>query len=181
MAHVLVKAGGEIFGFYIASFSQAGDDLSQWRAYADNARGAVIGLAPLLFAVQDVSTLAVNEKTLAAQVVYDQEMCERRTREAITRAVRLIVEGDAHAGSDDEREAFGKEMARQLAVPLFLYAVTCKHPAYAHERETRLIIMNDQGQLTPVTQMRTRGSDLVPYIPSPFRVRAPGAVTGGAV
>jgi hypothetical protein len=68
-------------------------------------------------------------------------------------------------------------VARQLAAPIFIYAVTSKHPAYAHEKETRLVIMNDLERLAPMTDLRTRGSSLVPYIPSPFRVRAPGALT----
>jgi hypothetical protein len=87
MAHVLVKAGGEIFGFYIASFSQTGDDLGQWRTYADDGRGVVLGLSPTLFAVVDKRSVAVNEMTLAAHVIYDQEQCVRRIRDAIRRAV----------------------------------------------------------------------------------------------
>src|SRR5579863_5935328 len=39
--------------FFIACFSRARDDLGQWRAYADNGRGAAIGLSPSLFAVAD--------------------------------------------------------------------------------------------------------------------------------
>jgi hypothetical protein len=72
MVHVLVKAGGEIFGFFVASFSQRPDDLGQWRAYADNGRGVAIGLAPKLFqVVPGQSNLGLTEKTLVAHVIYD--------------------------------------------------------------------------------------------------------------
>src|SRR5262245_10894107 len=37
------------FEFYVASFSREPNDLSQWRAYADNGRGFAIGFAPRLF------------------------------------------------------------------------------------------------------------------------------------
>lgn len=37
--------------YYIASFSRVGNDLGQWRAYADNGRGFAIGFAPSMFEV----------------------------------------------------------------------------------------------------------------------------------
>ena len=62
-------------------------------------------------------------------------------------------------------------------MPIFSYAVTYKHPAYAHEKETRLLLINDLNELSSVIKMRVRGSSLVPYIPSPLRVRSTGAIT----
>jgi hypothetical protein len=44
---------GNIFGFYVASFSRAKDDLGQWRAYAADGKGFALGLAPRLFHVVD--------------------------------------------------------------------------------------------------------------------------------
>jgi hypothetical protein len=176
--HVLVKAGGEIFSFYVGSFSREGDDLGQWRAYADNGRGVAIGLSPDLFAVvADQTTLGIAEKTMAANVTYDRAQCEQNFREAIRRAVAIFTRGLAHITADVEREQFGRELASHLAVPMFHYAITSKHPAYEHERETRLLLLNDRVHLDPLCEFRTRGSTLVPYIPSPLPVRRPGAIT----
>jgi hypothetical protein len=175
--HVLVK-GAEIFGFFVASFSQANNDLAQWRAYADNGRGVAIGLSPTLFRVlDDQSELTVAENTLAAHVVYDRDKCRRNFNDAIQRAVRLVVQAEAHVNSPAQREAFGRELTNRLVVPIYIHAATCKHHAYAHERETRLLIVNQLEELAPVTEVRTRGSTLVPFIPSRFRVRSPGAIT----
>lgn len=177
-SHVLVKAGGEIFDFYVASFSKAGNDLGQWRAYADNGRGVAIGLSPKLFAVvADQSTLGAADKTMAAHVIYDRAVCQRNFTEAIQEATAIIGRGQAHATSKLEREEFGKSVARELAVPLFTYAITCKDKAYAHERETRLLLVNDRAELDPIIDFRTRGANLVPYVRSTMRVRAPGAIT----
>jgi hypothetical protein len=178
MEHLLVKAGGEVFGFFVASFSQNRDDLGQWRAYADNGRGVAIGLAPKLFeVVSDHSNLGVAEKTLFTDVIYDQAGCMLNLMNVIKRAIAVIIRGEASVTSLVEREEFGKEIARLLAAPIFSYAVTYKHPAYAHERETRLLLINDLNKLSSLIEMRVRGSSLVPYIPSPLRVRSPGAIT----
>jgi hypothetical protein len=177
VSHVLVKAGGEIFGFYVGSFSRESNDLGQWRAYADNGRGVAIGLSPTLFAVvADQNTLGVAEKTVAANVTYDRAECEQNFREPIRQAVSILARGLAHITSDAERPEFGKALARELALPMFHHAITTKHSAYAHERETRLLLLNDRAQLDPLARFRTRGSTLVPYVPSPLRVRSPGAI-----
>jgi hypothetical protein len=44
-------------------FSRRGDDLGQWRAYADNSRGVAIGLAPHLFRVADQTTRTYQKKS----------------------------------------------------------------------------------------------------------------------
>src|SRR5215469_15946104 len=91
MEHLLVKAGGEIFGFFVASFSQNRDDLGQWRVYADNGRGVAIGLAPRLFeVVSDHSKLSVAEKTLVTDVIYDQVECALRLMKVIKRGIAVI-------------------------------------------------------------------------------------------
>ncbi len=178
MSHVLVKAGGEIFGFFVASFSRKDNDLGQWRAYADNGRGVAVGLAPSLFeVVPDESSLKVTEKTIVARVIYDPKRHEQNLREAIGCAIEGIARGEQSATSEAEREEFGKAMAIELAVPIFTYSITCKHPAYEQEQETRLLLVNDLHRLGPFIETRTRGSALVPYIQSPLPVRKPGALT----
>jgi hypothetical protein len=175
-SHVLVKAGGEIFGFYVASFSRESNDLGQWRAYADNGRGVAIELSPSLFAGID-DPVDITDRRMAEKVIYDSEVCQRNFREAIQQAVALIARGQTHVTTNTERVEFGKAMARELAVAMFRYAITCKHPAYKHERETRLLLLGDRAELDPYARFRTRGSILVPYVASKFHVRAPGAIT----
>jgi hypothetical protein len=177
--HVLVKSVGELFGFYIASFSQARNDLAQWRAYADNGRGVMLGIAPKLFRVlADQRQLGVAEKTLATHVVYDRAISVKNMRMAVRRAVALLErsESDRLVRTDNERELLGRELASRLVIPIIIYALTCKDPAYAHERETRLVIANQVGELAEVIKTRTRGSTLVPYIASPLAVRGRGAI-----
>ena len=178
MEHLLVKSGGEMFGFFVGSFSRESDDLGQWRAYADNGRGVAIGLAPRLFQVHaDQTNVTLAEKVLVAQVIYDRDQCLRNVGEAIRRAVDIIVLAEAEVTSQAQGREFLRELATQLAVAIFTYAVTCKHRAYKHERETRMLLVNQLDILAPIIETRTRGSTLVPFIRSPLPVRSAGAIT----
>lgn len=166
-----------VFLHFIGSFSRASNDLGQWRAYADNARGVAIGFSPKLFQiVENSDELSLSEKTFVARVDYDPANCARNFQRAVRHAVGIAVRNDCYVRSDAERKRFVREMTVQLAPPLIWYSSTSKHAAYAHEQETRLIIVNDREKLDPITRTRARRSNLVPYIPSPFRVREKGAL-----
>jgi hypothetical protein len=49
--------------------------------------------------------------------------------------------------------------------------------ACAGTTKNELLLANDLEQLGPSVEMRTRGSTLVPYIPSKLLVRSAGAIT----
>jgi hypothetical protein len=167
MKHLLVKSGGEIFGFFVGSFSRESDDLGQWRAYADNGRGVAIGLAPRLFQVHaDQTNVGLAEKVLVSQVIYDRDQSMQNLGDAIRRAIDIIVRAEADVTSQAEGHEFLRELATQLAVSIFTYAVTCKHRAYKHERETRMLLVNQLDLLAPIIETRTRGSTLVPFTQS---------------
>jgi hypothetical protein len=177
MKHLLLKSGGEVFGFFVGSFSRESDDLGQWRVYADNGRGVAIGLAPRLFQVRaDQTNVGLAEKVLMAQVIYDRDQCLRNMGEAIRRAVTIIVRAETEVTSQAEGHKFLRELATQLAVSMFTYGVTCKHQAYKHECETRMLAINQLDILAPITETRTRGSTLVPFIRSSLPVRSAGAI-----
>lgn len=178
MKHLLVKAGAEIFGFFVGSFSRDGNDLGQWRAYSDNGRGVAIGLAQRLFQIDaDQSKLGLAEKYLVSPVIYDRIRCMQNLTDAIRRAVEIVALAKANVTSEAEGHQFLRDLATQLAVPIFSYASTCKHPAYRHEQETRILLVNDLVKLAPIIDTRTRGSTLVPFIRIPLKVRSAGAIT----
>lgn len=73
--------------------------------------------------------------------------------------------------------AFIQEFSRHLiASPLIWNALTSKHPAYAHEQEVRLVLIGTADKLVPFIKTRSRGSEIVPYIPHPWNVREPGSI-----
>jgi hypothetical protein len=76
------------FEFFIASFSRDLDELSQWRAYADNGRGYAIGFAPRVFRIEENRPdLKPNEKTFVGSGALSiGEVMERHARSNLRRA-----------------------------------------------------------------------------------------------
>ncbi len=163
--------------FFIASFSRERDDLGQWRAYADNGRGFAIGFAPCMFRiVENPQTDKLGE--FVGPVLYTTDEVRARHRLSIEEAASIFLD-TVNANADLVRDKtvgfpFMQEMAREIiASPLIWNCLTSKHPAYAHEREVRLIILGQRERLLPHVTTRLRGSEIVPYIAHSMSVREP--------
>lgn len=169
--------------FLIGSFSRERDELGQWRAYADNGRGYSIGFAPHLFAIEDKQERKANENVVVGPVRYDiHEVCARH-QAAIDKAAEIFlnaVEANAELVSDKRVGIpFMQDMARAvIASPLIWNCLTTKHPAYAHEREVRLILLGLTDRLAPYITTRLRGSEIVPYVPHQLPLRKPHSLAG---
>lgn len=169
--------------FLIASFSRERDDLGQWRAYADNGRGYAIGFAPHLFAVEDKQDRKPNENVVVGPVRYHiNEVCERH-KVAIDRAAEIFlstVEANAPLVSDKRVGIpFMQDMARAaIASPLIWNCLTTKHPAYAHEREVRFVLLGLTESLSPYITTRLRGSEIVPYVTHKLPLKKPHSLAG---
>lgn len=162
--------------YFIGSFSRTGDDLGQWRAYADNGRGVVIGFAPHLFRIENTSDKKPNEVAFVSPIMYDLAAASHRHDTAIEQAERIFLDAaNAHGDLLADREIgipFMQELARAvIASPLIWNCLTSKHPAYSHEKEVRLIIIGLHNRLRPYIQTRIRGADIVPYIAYKMPVR----------
>lgn len=171
------------FEFFIASFSRDRDDLGQWRAYADNGRGYAIGFAPHIFAIEDKRDREPNENVVVGPVRYDiNEVCARH-EVAVERVASIFlnaVEANADLVSDQRvRFPFMQNMARAvIASPLIWNCLTTKHPAYAHEREVRLILLGLTERLATYITTRLRGSEIVPYVIHQLPVKKPHSLAG---
>ena len=164
--------------FFIASFSREPDDLGQWRAYADNGRGYALGLSPQVFGVVEKPVREPNENVLVGPVLYQTgEVCARH-RQAIEKAASIFLQAaDANVELMRDKSVgvpFMREMAKELlASSLIWNCLTSKHPAYAHEREVRMIILGLRSKLLPYVTTRVRGSEIVPYIVHQMPLRQP--------
>lgn len=171
----LIEAGGETLGFFVSSFSSDGNDLAQWRLYADDGRGVALAFEPKLFKVitdpETLSKIPISEQYLVSQINYNHDKCCNQIREAIGRALD-VLEKCTYFLSDSERSLFMDQLATNLAMAIFLYATTSKDPAYAHEKETRAFLISNLDTLSSCIDTRVRGSTLVPYIPVPMPVRS---------
>lgn len=120
-------------GWHIASLTEAGDDLGQWRAYGDNGRGNAIAF--------DAHRLGkwVGEKlggflTPVNYCVQDQ----RRVMLEVARQVALSLPCNGKSGECGTcLQAWAREIGFLLPV--------LKHPAYSGEKEWRIIIPLNKG------------------------------------
>jgi hypothetical protein len=168
------------FKFFVASFSRDRDQLNQWQVYADNGRGYAIGFKPRLFQVEQDGPdgLKPNEITFVGPMLYDIREVKKRQALAINKAVSIFlkaINANAEVVEDEStRDHFIQEFCRNIiSAPLIWNCLTSKHPGYRHEREVRLLILNQEGNLTRYIQTRRRGSssEPVPYIPHSRPIR----------
>ena len=147
---------------YCCCFSELGDSLGQWRAYADDGRGLAIG-----FDIEFLGSLYKRYCGLFLKnVVYDP-----RKQEEIVERIITQLRGH-HVGPP---AGLPGELAEDLPatvakVGLWFCAARCKNPAFHEERESRLVYYASAGQPTAIGQRRyrsTRGK-IVPYYAIPL-------------
>ena len=166
---------------FLACFTRKRNDLGQWRAYGDNGRGFAIGFAPKMFEIKDPAFKKHIEKTFLGSVVYNETEALSRHREAIGWArdefLKAARSNPHLMKPSGNRNAFVREMRNSLiAQPLIWYSLTAKHHAYRDEYEVRQVLLGAGDDLKPYIQTRVRGSEIVPYVAVPWRVRDAGMI-----
>jgi hypothetical protein len=171
------KYDGEI-DFFTASFTAQRDDPGQWQQYGEGGRGFALGFAPRMFAVVDDIGLKANEKDFVGPVRYDKQAIFARHMAAIEKAASIFLEAcNTHRELMADRSLgwpFIRDMANTLIASRLIWnCITSKSVSYAHEREVRLVLMNQTINLSPYVKTRLDG---VPYVPRHFAIEAPGAI-----
>lgn len=114
-----------MYGLLIAScYSLDGDVLSQWRAYADDGQGFVIG-----FSAKDLIELPIRP----LQILYD----ERKQIEEVKTTILAL-----HEVEKAEKVKFGSDF-RRTCFNISFDLAGYKNPAFAEEREVRLVHLLD--------------------------------------
>jgi hypothetical protein len=184
LREVLINRVNLAFDFFVCCLSRDCDDLGQWRGYGDDGRGFSIGLNPRLFEVNRGDWSEAHRKPTVANVVYDREIARQRQKKIVTRAIETVSQclDAGQVTNAEEAQVFCKAMSIQLSMPIILNAITCKHPAYKNEAETRLILPLDIRSANPMIETRVRGAVVVPYvrIKLPIRTNIDRVVVGPA-
>jgi len=149
---------------FVASFSERGDLLSQWRAYAGGAGGYSIGLSHI---PTPAPTAAPD-----AKIGWDLIRCEYREdvlRQQASERLGSLADrfgAEAHAHARDERDCY---RLAGLFVPLLfrhtaVLALHLKDVAFEEEREWRLVAVTTAHDPAVALQYRFSPAGLVPYI-----------------
>jgi hypothetical protein len=150
---------------FIASFSEDGNLLSQWRAYAENGAGYSLGLRlTLKFDVPSALTGSL------LRCEYDDTIFRERVRsEFLNVADKLFRYIQAHATGPDDTKRFCEAALHALMVHTVMLAPRFKASAFREEREWRLITFpQDEKADAELTLFRVSRRGLVPYVEIPL-------------
>lgn len=148
---------GRMVDVFVASFSEDGDLLSQWRGYCPNGAGYSIG-----FVARDLRSEAGIERFSLLQCCYEYE----DQREIIRHVLNEVMNS---ARWTQTLEEFQNEDLYHRAAELWFesfvpVAPIIKHGGFSEEREWRLI-SKPLSLTDPRRRVRAGRSMLIPYVP----------------
>lgn len=159
------------FNYYSMSFGER-DDADQWLTYGDKHRGVAIGVAPKIFANVSPQGAPPEAHVYVAKVLYGPSECIDRHREAIdvTFDILEVARQRGLVKTQAAGLAFIKAMAVCMDVSLIWNSITTKSEGWRHERELRMLAMNDLENPHLPIRCREDGRSYV-AIPIPLRRR----------
>jgi Protein of unknown function (DUF2971) len=151
---------------YCACFSSDGDVLSQWRAYASDAKGVAVGFRS--------ASLPDFDHTSLKAVVYDQQ----KHITIVDTLIREFTDELTDKKSKDDLQSHADDFYVQLLEP----SMYCKNPAFSEEKEWRIVhepvFVDIPGtkktlQIGPATRSgyRIRDDRLIRYLDVQFDAR----------
>jgi hypothetical protein len=139
------------FSPYICCFSTDGDLLSQWRAYADDGHGFAIGFdSEAIPYSKRLPMMAFSKETMLSlhSVEYNEEKQRNIIRQLIRAALERIsiMRGHPEQAASEINQSQASDMATMLLRETAMdnltgFATIAKNPAFAEEKEYRLIHM----------------------------------------
>lgn len=148
---------------YVASFSEAGDLLSQWRAYGANGAGYSIGFNAFLLPSSE------NADAHVGLDLYRCEYNEDAFRADVVGRFNTVLDAfDRVAKGHCVDESSIRALANGAVVRLLRCAAQAvprlKHPGFSEEREWRLVAMPFPSRWKEATSFRATPRGIVPYV-----------------
>ena len=141
---------------YIASLSEEGDILSQWRAYANNGKGVAIGF--------DGEFIRQNSKVIIEKVIYDGYEQSSIIKDKILCKNWLNEYKSCHGTTD------WVLTSSNILNKIIINALLCKNPGFMEEKEYRIIYDDEFEYLKndvkiPISKVKYRVNDnaIIPF------------------
>lgn len=163
--------------YFIASFSSNGDELGQWRAYADDGHGFALGFDGNPFEQSFAKPGSpLGEGNTTFPVIYDDTQL-RLVQEKIVALIEPLVGGPSGKNFLDEAlSEYLRRLTVEFSVAIFHSALYFKHHAYRAEEEYRFLNIQ-RGDKPPVGALsRPRPFGLLRYLEYAWRSAAPGTL-----
>jgi len=163
---------------FVCSFSSQGDDLGQWRAYADNAKGYVLAFDGKLledaFLHENNDSFRLNRSTF--HIRYEDTKLREVHTEIVKRMAPLILLPEGRRDLQDGAiNAYMQELTVLTLLYLLQVVLSFKHPSYIHEGEFRFLESHRMDQ-PPEAKIRIRLGTEVRYREFDWRSTAPEAL-----
>lgn len=164
------------FGFWIFSFSMDGDDLSQWRSYADDGRGVCLGFSTSALDINELAKLIPTSQTfLQFPVGYKKKDLVERLRSHIDDAIKLLEKVDLPSRAS-YRERYGtallyeRDFFYRLNDLVYANSLLFKPDAYENEKEYRLLFGGLRSVMAKCEyhRVRERRGEIVSYLELPI-------------
>jgi Protein of unknown function (DUF2971) len=173
-----LDAGIEAAGhFFICCFSGDGDDLGQWRAYADNGQG--FALAFNTVALEDAFTKKKGKpirQHSTFPITYDDNELARIQTALVDLVDPLISLPRTTGVRGDAMHAYMMDLLVYHSMNVIRGVMFFKHEAYRNENEYRFQQLFRHDKPAPVVKYRQRPTSLVRFREFDWRRRVPGAL-----
>jgi hypothetical protein len=137
--------------YFVCSFSTNGNDLGQWRAYANNGQGYSIGfdggMLEQAFCKQPDGT-PIRER-MAFPISYDERLLGAIYRRLVNKVLPLVSAAAGVGLTRPVLDQYNRALRISLALQVYRTALFFKHPAYFSEQEYRFM------QINPITNPPT--------------------------
>jgi len=152
----------EFAHYFVCCFSQDGDDLGQWRAYADNGRGYTIGFDRGLLVQAFKDSATNNSDHYTFPITYEDDELHKIHEDIIDKFLPLYSFPRGRNFTSEQIARYLTELSTRFAEPIFRSALLFKHNAYENEKEHRFLQVNPVGPLDGV-KYRKRPYSLIRY------------------
>ena len=151
--------------YFSCSFSASGDDLGQWRAYADNGRGYALGFdAALLESSFEKQSQGPIPNTASFPITYEDAKLAAIHSDLVSRMFNLISLPRGRKLSDAVVNAYMGELTVMLALHAMHACLFFKHPGYRNEQEYRFLEVCEAGQAPVGIKAKMRLYSIVEYL-----------------
>lgn len=154
----------EHFSFYVCSFSEESDLLSQWRGYCNSGSGYNIG-----FSLSSLQNCVKQAGFSIRPCIYNEKKQIEAIRALLQKtADRFVLE----VGSAEDKETAWDNKSKYLAVDFLLefiqLAPFLKHPKFREELEWRIMASLKTEYVRSQIKFRSGNTMIVPYIEIPL-------------
>jgi hypothetical protein len=173
-----LDAGIEAAGhFFICCFSADGDDLGQWRAYANNGQGFALGFDTSSLEGAFTKRKGKPIKQHATfHITYDDAELTRIQTALVDLVDPLISLPRTTGVRGDALHAYMMDLLVYHSMDVVRGIMFFKHEAYGNEKEFRFQELFRRDKPAPDVKYRRRGTSLVRYREFDWRKLAPGSL-----